>query len=141
MAVGGIAVARSGRNPMSVCVVVPFILDVRLVDAPAGVTQEEGHIEFLHLPFALLALIFLARRIQPPLSLVDREVELCSYPRINHSPLVGNVFFRFLFLFYFLRGKIPVRVTAPRFELTSQRQVSRLPTEPPGRPAIASDSA
>ena len=31
---------------------------------------------------------------------------------------------------------IPVRVTTPRFELTSQRQrVSRLPTEPPGRPA------
>ena len=26
-----------------VCVVIPFILDVRLVDAPAGVTQEEGH--------------------------------------------------------------------------------------------------
>ena len=34
-------------------------------------------------------------------------------------------------------GKIPVRVAAPRFELTSQRQkVSRLPTEPPGRTAI-----
>ena len=31
--------------------------------------------------------------------------------------------------------KMSVRVTAPRFELTSQRQkVSRLPTEPPGRP-------
>ena len=29
--------------------------------------------------------------------------------------------------------KIPVRVTATRFELTTQRQkVSRLPTEPPG---------
>ena len=28
-------------------------------------------------------------------------------------------------------------MTAPRFELTSQRQkVSRLPTEPPGRPAV-----
>ena len=26
-----------------VCVVIPFILDVRLVDAPAGVTQEEDH--------------------------------------------------------------------------------------------------
>ena len=25
------------------CVVVPFILDVRLVDAPEGVTQEECH--------------------------------------------------------------------------------------------------
>ena len=35
--------------------------------------------------------------------------------------------------FIFLRGKIPVRVTAPRFETTCQRQkVSKLPTEPPG---------
>ena len=32
---------------------------------------------------------------------------------------------------------MPVRVTAPRFELMSQRQkVSRLPTEPPGRQLI-----
>ena len=58
------------------CVVIPFFLDVRLVDAPAGVTQEEGHAGFfIHLPSAVLALIFLARRIQPSLSLIDREVE------------------------------------------------------------------
>ena len=39
-----------------------------------------------------------------------------------------------MILFVFLRGKIPIRVTAPRFELTLQRQkVSKLPTEPPGR--------
>ena len=64
-----------------VCVVIPFILDVRLVDAPpAGVTQEECHTGFVHLPFAVLALIFTARGIQPSLSLVDREVELlCSH--------------------------------------------------------------
>ena len=60
-----------------VCVFIPFILDVRLVDVPAGVTQDEGHTEFLHLSSAVLALIFLARRIQPFLSLVDREVEFC----------------------------------------------------------------
>ena len=47
------------------------------MDVPAGVTQEEGHTGFLHLPSAVLALIFLARRIQPFLSLVDREVEFC----------------------------------------------------------------
>ena len=41
---------------MCVCVVIPFILDVRLVDAPAGVPQEEGHTGFLHLPSAVLAL-------------------------------------------------------------------------------------
>ena len=28
-----------------VCVVIPFILGVRFVDVPAGVTQEEGHTE------------------------------------------------------------------------------------------------
>ena len=54
-----------------------FILDVRPVDVPAGVTQEEGHTGLLHLPSAVLAFIFLARRIQPFLSLVDREVEFC----------------------------------------------------------------
>ena len=52
-----------------------FILDVRLVDAPAGVIQEEGHTVSLDLPSAVLALIFSARNIQPSLSLVDREVE------------------------------------------------------------------
>ena len=60
-----------------VCVIL-FILDVWFVDVPAGVTQEEGHTGFLiHLPSAVLALIFLAKRIQPFLSLVDREVEFC----------------------------------------------------------------
>ena len=73
---------------------------------------SRGHTEFLHLPYAVLALIFVARRIQPSLSLVDREARICV-PTINRSSL------------------------APRFELTSQRQkVSRLPTEPPGRPAL-----
>ena len=55
----------------------PFILDIKL-DVPAGVTQEEGHTGFLiHLLSAVRALIFLSRRIQPFLSLVDREVEFC----------------------------------------------------------------
>ena len=47
------------------------------MDVPAGVTQEEGNTGFsIHLLSAVLALIFLARRIQPFLSL-DREVEFC----------------------------------------------------------------
>ena len=46
------------------------------LDVPAGVTQEEGHTGFfIHLLSAVRALIFLAIRIQPFLSLVDREVE------------------------------------------------------------------
>ena len=44
------------------------------LDVPAGVTQE-GHTGFfIHLPSAVRALIFLARRVQPFLSLVDREL-------------------------------------------------------------------
>ena len=66
---------------IGVCVFVltsPFILDVRFVDVPAGVTQEEGHTGFLiHLVSAVHALIFRARRIQPFFSLVDSEVEFC----------------------------------------------------------------
>ena len=46
------------------------------LDVPAGVTQEESHTGFpIHLPFAVHAFIFLARKIQPFLSLVDHEVE------------------------------------------------------------------
>ena len=66
------------------CVVLPFILDVRLVDAPAGVTQEGDHTGFLiHLPSAVLALIFIARRIQPSPSLVDREVAFTVYLHVS----------------------------------------------------------
>ena len=54
-----------------VCVLSSHCSNVRFVDVPAGVTG------FLHLPSAVLALIFLARSIQPFLSLVDPEVEFC----------------------------------------------------------------
>ena len=48
------------------------------LDVPVGVTQEEGHTgSFITLLSAVRALIFLAGRIQPFLSLVDREVEFC----------------------------------------------------------------
>ena len=62
---------------MCVCVAISFIPNVRFVDVPAGVTQEEDHTGFLHLPSAVLALTFIARRIQPSLSLVDRDVGFC----------------------------------------------------------------
>ena len=91
------------------CVFFSLVLDVRLVDVPAGVTQEEGHKRFLiHLPFAVLAIIFLARRIQLLISLVDRKVEF----------IVLNLDFLGVFLFwFFLRGKIPV--IGPRTEPTT----------------------
>ena len=97
-----------------VCVVIPFILDVRFVDIPAGVTQEEAHTGYLHL--------FLLRCLP---SFFSREGFSRSSVLFNRSPLdLLSI------------GKIPVRVTTPRFELMSQRQkVSRLPIEPPGRPA------
>ena len=92
------------------CVFFSLFLDVRLVDVPAGVTQEEGHKGFLiHLPSAVLAIIFLARRIRLFISLVDREVEFI----VLHLDLLG------VFLFwFFLRGKIPV--IGPRTEPKSQ---------------------
>ena len=66
------------------------------MDVPAGVTQAEGHTGFLiRLPSAVRAFIFLARRIQPFLSLVDREVEfLCINDLIAlHSLGVLLLFF------------------------------------------------
>ena len=74
--------------------VIPFILDVRLVDVPAGIIEEEDRTGFLHLSSAVLASIFLARRIQPFLSLVDPVKSNCVYKRIrtNPSPLVASVF-------------------------------------------------
>ena len=66
------------------------------MDVPAGVTQEEGHKGFLiHLLSAVRALIFLARRIQPFLSLVGCEVEFCVLTIYSFST-------RWAFLFCFL---------------------------------------
>ena len=87
------------------------------MDVLDGVTQEEGHTGFLHLPSAVLSLIFIARRIQPFLSLVDREVDFFFLLAISSFSTC------WAFFFFFERGKTPFRVTrTPRFELTSQRQ-------------------
>ena len=83
------------------------------LDVPAGVTQEEGHtIFFIHLSSAVRALIFLASRIQPFLSLVDREVEFCVLKIQSFSTR-----WAFFFFFFFLVRKIPFA----GIELTSQR--------------------
>ena len=68
------------QSSYCVCVVFSFhsLWTSSSLDVPAGVTQEEGHTGFLiHLLSAVRALTFLARRIQPFLSLVDREVDFC----------------------------------------------------------------
>ena len=71
------------------------MLDARLVDAPAGVTQEKSYTGYLHFPSAELALIFIARRIQPSLSLVEREVELCIHESIVLH-LLGMIYIFYL---------------------------------------------
>ena len=80
------------------CVVFPFILDARRVDVSAGAIQEEGHTGFLiHRPPAVLALNFLAKRIQTFLSLVDREADfLCTNDLIVLQILLGIFFFFFV---------------------------------------------
>ena len=98
------------------CVVIPFILNVRRVDAPAGVTQDFSSTFLLrYLP------LFSSREglSRPfPSSTVKSSF---VYPRIKRSPLIGHICL-YIYFYFFLRGKIPVRVTAPRFELTSQRR-------------------
>ena len=84
------------------------------LDVPAEVTQEEGHTGFLvHLISTVRAFIFLARRIQPFLSLVDREVEFCV---LTIQSLSTRWAFLFL-VFSFLVRKIPFA----GIELRSQR--------------------
>ena len=100
------------------------------LDVPAGVTQEEGRTGFLiHLLSAVRAFIFLARRIQPFLSPVNREVEFCVLTIQSFSTR-----WAFLFLFFcFLVRKIPFA----GIELTSQRvRGLRGTSELPGRPAV-----
>ena len=63
------------------------------MDVPAGVTQEEGRTGFLHLPSAVLALSFIARRIQPSLSLVDREIEFLVSTNQSFSTCWAFFFF------------------------------------------------
>ena len=100
------------------------------LDAPARVTQEEGHAGFLILLFsAVRALIFLARKIEPLLFLVDREVEFCV---LTIKPFSTRWAFLVL-VFSFLVRKIPFA----GIELTSQHVRGYMDTsELPGRPAI-----
>ena len=101
------------------------------MDVPAGVTQEEGHTGFLiHLLSAVRALIFLARRIQQLISLVDCEVEFCVLTIESFSTRWAF----FSLFFCFLVRKIPFA----GIELTSQRvRGLRGTSELPGRPAVS----
>ena len=71
------------------------------VDVPVGVTQEDGHTGFLHLPSAVLAFIFLARRIQPFPSLPSSPVKCIKFcVLISRSLLVGHFFIFILFIYF-----------------------------------------
>ena len=68
-------------------------MDVKFVGS-----TSQGHTGvFIHLPSAMLALIFLARRIQPFLSLVDREVEFLCTNDLIVLHLMGIFIFIFIF--------------------------------------------
>ena len=79
----------AANSCVCVCIFFRFILDVKFVG-----NTSRGHTGFLiHLPSAVRAFIFLARRIQPFLSLVGREVELrkkSSYRDLNSRPNVSE---------------------------------------------------
>ena len=80
-----------------VCVSFPFVLDSKFV----GHTSR-GHTGFLiHLPSAVRALLYFARRIQPFFSLVDREVEFYVLTIYSFSTC-------WAFLFLFFSEKNPV---------------------------------
>ena len=100
------------------------------LDVPAGVTQEEGHTGFLvHLPSAVRALIFVARRIQPFLSLVDREVEFCVLTNLSFST-------RWAFLFWFLVFSEKNPVCRDRTHVPTCQKVTRCRLSYRGRPAF-----
>ena len=86
---GKVTNAARGHLISVLCVFFPLILDVKSV----CVYQPESHRRKVTQDFSSTFLLrcmplFLARRIQLFLSLVDREVEICV--RFNRSPHVGH---------------------------------------------------
>ena len=101
------------------------------LDVPAGVTQEEGHTEFLIHLSAVRALIFLARRIQPFLSIVDRDVEF-------RVLTISSFFTRwaFFFFFFFFSEKIPFGGIELAFQRVMQKVITWFTSELPGRMVV-----
>ena len=100
------------------------------LDVPAAGSHRRGRSHRIFYPpsSAVRALIFLARRIQPFLSLVDCEVESCVLTIYSFSTRWAF----FILFFSFLVRKIPFA----GIELTSQRvRGLRGTSELPGRPA------
>ena len=79
------------------CFVISFILDVRLVEAPAGVIQEEGHTGFLHLPYVVLAFI---------LSQKDSAIPFPRRPFCTSIQIIV-LYNRHLFYYYCMISTVP----------------------------------
>ena len=94
------------------------------LDVPAGVTQEEGHTGFfIHLlPSAVHTFFFLARRIQPFLSLVDREVEFC----VTIQPFSTCWAFKniYIFFYFLVRKNLSYRDSNSRPNLSEGYEVT-----------------
>ena len=80
------------------------------MDAPDGGAREEAHTDYFHLPFAGLAIVFLARRIQPPLSLVDREVEFCVLTKYVFSYYIYIYILSFLCGTFYMKLKKKLKI-------------------------------
>ena len=88
-----------------------------------------GHTGFLiHLLSAVLALNFLARRIQPFLSLVDREVDFCVLPT-NSSFSTCWAIFIFIFIF-FVRKNLSYRDSKPVVVVVVVSHIQRIGCQP-----------
>ena len=118
-----ILVPKTSDQTRQVCVCVCVcVLPSRLfwtsgfLDVPAGVKQEEGHTGILiHLPSAVRALNFPARRIQSFLSLVDREVEFC---------VLINLSFSTCWAFFFVRKSPSYRDSNSRLDVSEGFEVT-----------------
>ena len=77
-------------------VVIPFVLGVRLVDAPAGVVQEEGRIGFLHLSSAAVLASISYREKDSAVPFPRRPLcrILCTHITRTHAAIRGSILSR-----------------------------------------------
>ena len=99
------SIGETGTVTTTVCVVIPFVLDVWFVDAPVEGTQEEGHTWFLYNTFLLRCLpSFLTRewfsRSFPSSTVKSNFLN----PRIHRSPFDWHII---MSCFYFVVREKP----------------------------------
>ena len=101
--VSGSSIIVESRSIVCVCVCVLsshlFWTSGLWTHQPESHRRKESHTGIIHLPSAVLALTFLARRIQPSLSLVDREIDLWVLT-IEYDSIVLHLLGIFFFFFF-----------------------------------------